>query len=426
MDEIESAGGNTIDFDFISLEQRVELLAAYQRARAQLDAREQVLLYRMATDPLPPDQRGNLDKEWIREDVACAMTLAPAVAQERLDTATMLVTRLPDTLLALGRGEFSRMHAVKLAHAVDGLPDDAALQVQDRVLGRAPQQTLSQFRASVNRAVLAVDPRGEEEQHRDEVTKRRVVFTDQDHGVTELWSQLPTEGATVLHTRLNAMVKQLKKLKDGRTADQLRADALVQLALGTGTANGPVGLKPAINVTVALSTLLEIDEQPGELDGYGAIPASLARALAFDATGTWRRLLTDENGNLVDVSADTYRPPINMARLVEAQHPRCVFPCCNRRAVDSDLDHIIPWGTPGGDTTPDNLEPLCDRHHHLKHETNWHVQRLPDGTTRWTSPTGHTYDRPPHELPRDTTRNDPSPPPHVSSATEPIDDPPPF
>src|SRR5882757_523076 len=249
MDEIETAGGNTIDYDFVGLEQRVELLDVFQRARAQIDAQEQVLLYRMATDPLPPDLRGQVDKEWVREDVACAMGVAPVTAQDRLDTATALVKRLPETLMALGRGEFSRMHAVKLVHAVADLPDQAALEVQARVLDRAPLLSVSQFAASVRRAVLAVDPRGEEDKHEDEVAKRRVVFTSQDHGVTELWSQLPTEGAAVLAARLNELVKQGKKLKDGRTADQLRADALVQLALGHSPAGGSGGLKPAINVT---------------------------------------------------------------------------------------------------------------------------------------------------------------------------------
>jgi hypothetical protein len=50
-------------------------------------------------------------------------------------------------------------------------------------------------------------------------------------------------------------------------------------------------------------------EQPGELDGHGTIPATLARALVADPTGTWRRLLTDDHQRLIDVSAHTYRPP---------------------------------------------------------------------------------------------------------------------
>jgi Domain of unknown function (DUF222) len=260
----------------------------------------------------------------------------------------------------MGRGEFSRAHAVKLVHAVDDLPHDAALEVQERVPGQAFHQSVSQFAATVRRAVLAVDPRGEDDKHRDEVAKRRVVFTPQDHGVTELWSQLPTEGAAVLQARLDNMVKQWKKLKDGRSADQLRADALVQLALGAGAATGPVGLKPAINVTVALST-------------------------PTISLGSWT------------VTA-------------RSRQRWLVFPRCNRRAIDSDLDHIIPWGTPGGDTTPENLEPVMRPAPSLEARDQLARPTPARCTTRWTSPTGHIYDRPPDELPTDTTMNDPDPP----------------
>jgi hypothetical protein len=51
----------------------------------------------------------------------------------------------------------------------------------------------------------------------------------------------------------------------------------------------------------------------------------------------------------------------------------------------------------------------------MKHEADWSVERLPDGTIQWTSPTGHTYDRPLDPLPIDRTaalmRGDPDPPP---------------
>ena len=48
--------------------------------------------------------------------------------------------------------------------------------------------------------------------------------------------------------------------------------------------------------------------------------------------------------------------------------------------------------------------PLCSRHHHLKHDAGWRLQRLENDTVRWTTPTGHTYDRPPPDsLPIDTT-----------------------
>jgi hypothetical protein len=44
-------------------------------------------------------------------------------------------------------------------------------------------------------------------------------------------------------------------------------------------------------VHIPLSTLFGLDEQPGELAGYGTITADQARQMA--AQGTWRRILTD-------------------------------------------------------------------------------------------------------------------------------------
>jgi hypothetical protein len=50
----------------------------------------------------------------------------------------------------------------------------------------------------------------------------------------------------------------------------------------------------------------------------------------------------------------------------------------------------------------------------LKHETAWQVQRLPNGDTKWTSPSGRSYTKPAANYPVDrTTEADP-----VDRATE--------
>jgi hypothetical protein len=46
-------------------------------------------------------------------------------------------------------------------------------------------------------------------------------------------------------------------------------------------------MRPTVNVTVALSTLLGLDAQPGELDGYGPIPAEPALRMAGEQGATW-------------------------------------------------------------------------------------------------------------------------------------------
>jgi hypothetical protein len=154
-----------------------------------------------------------------------------------------------------------------------------------------------------------------------------------------LGAPLPAEGAATVSAAVNAKAEQIREIGDPRTKAQRRADGLVQICadylnddtvkIKKDTAAPPTrtgaqapryhGLRPQIQVSVALSTLLGLDEQPGEIDGIGPIPADLARRLAADPSGTWRRLVTDELGHLIDYGRSTYEPPADLARFVIAR-----------------------------------------------------------------------------------------------------------
>jgi hypothetical protein len=164
-----------------------------------------------------------------------------------------------------------------------------------------------------------------------------------------------------------------------------------------------------------------LDEQPGELDGTGPIPASAARRIAADQSGTWRRLVTDELGKLIDYGRTTYRPPKDLADYVIARDRTCRFPHCNRRAARCEVDHREAWEC-GGATCAFNLDVLCPRHHHGKHEAGWQPRRLPNGDLEWTSPSGHIYRKEAATYPIDQTA-EPSRPTDASQ-TDP--DPPTF
>ncbi|MDT4959011.1 MAG: hypothetical protein QOD31_2810, partial [Pseudonocardiales bacterium] len=230
---------------------------------------------------------------------------------------------------------------------------------------------------------------------------------------------LPDAGATTFMTAIDALARRVTS-DDPRTSDQRRADAAIQLAIdalhGTSSSELPRehGMRPAIQVCVALSTLLGLDEQPGELAGSGPIPASVARSLAADPTGTWRRLVTDSMGQLVDYGRRTYRPPKDLADHVIARDRTCRFPHCQRQACRCDLDHEKPWER-NGETNEPNLLCVCCRHHHVKHDGGWQPRRFEDGSIEWTSPTGHKYVEPPATYPIDQTielsATDPDPPP---------------
>ncbi|QKW10831.1 DUF222 domain-containing protein [Streptomyces sp. NA04227] len=152
-----------------------------------------------------------------------------------------------------------------------------------------------------------------------------------------------------------------------------------------------------VQVTVPLDVLIGADDGPADLTGYGPITAEQARAIAFAPGTVWRRLITHpETGLLIKSDPTTYRPTAETARHVIARDGCCAFPSCRVPAYRCDLDHIEPFHhrSPdhGGKTVPDNLQPLCRRHHRLKTHHGWKVTRdSRTGIATWTSPVGHRY-----------------------------------
>jgi hypothetical protein len=129
-------------------------------------------------------------------------------------------------------------------------------------------------------------------------------------------------------------------------------------------------------------------------------------------------------GRLLDYGRNTYRPPKDLTEHVIARDRTCRFPNCNRKACRCELDHRRPWGQ-GGTTNQANLDALCSRHHHGKHEAGWTPKRQPDGSVEWTSPTGHTYVEEAATYPLDHTL-DPPPSTQPEQIEADPDPPPPF
>jgi hypothetical protein len=305
----------------------------------------------------------------------------------RMNDATALTTRLPETLAALEAGTIPYTAARTIAQATGPLDAVDAATVQDRVLARAATQTPAEFARTVRRTVAGIDPRGAKDRHEHAASERRVVHRPEPDAMAWLHAYLPAVDAAAIMTGVQAAADAAAHDGTDRTADQRRADALVDLCLrGAGYGDGGVGAgghadggpgssatgastqqgrKPSVQVSVALSTLLGLDEQPGDLDGYGPIPAELARRLAADPSGTWRRLLTDDHGRLLDYGRTTYRPPADLRDYVIARDRTCTLPVCHRDARRCDLDHLTDWAA-GGTTSPGNLGAKCPRHHYLE------------------------------------------------------------
>ncbi|CAN2175027.1 HNH nuclease [Candidatus Nanopelagicaceae bacterium] len=180
---------------------------------------------------------------------------------------------------------------------------------------------------------------------------------------------------------------------DFRTMDMKRADALSEIA-GIAVSLSEDEAKShrrsvSVNVTIDLPTLLGLNENPGQLAGYGALPAQIMRALAGE--GKWRRFITDPNtGTLLDYGRDSYQPPQDLVDYLIARDRTCRFPGCRQSAARADIDHAEAWED-GGETSAANLGALCRRHHRMKTHGGWKLTSNEDGSCNWESPDGHRY-----------------------------------
>jgi len=138
----------------------IDALQACDRLRALVDAKQAELLAELAGRD--PD-----GEQFLRDEAALALHLAPATAHGRLAVAEALTSRLWDTFELLRDGHLSYVHARILADATDDLPDDIVAKVQAQVLRRAPGQTPGEFRAAVRRAIAKHDAKTQNEKHRD-------------------------------------------------------------------------------------------------------------------------------------------------------------------------------------------------------------------------------------------------------------------
>ena len=358
-----------------------------------------------------------------------------------------------------------------IAEATSTLTPEQTGRVEAEVLTRAGRWTAGELTAALRRSVIAVDPAAAGERAARVRGRRGVRYLALDDGMGQLAAMLPADQARAAYNTIDDFAHAARTPVDVRGIDAVRADTLLDLIRAgaqalTGHCScdhhaGPVGagrgaikgasarsggkdhrvparfgrgyVQPTeLQIMVPITSLVNLDDAPGELIGHGPIPADMVRGLLRDAR--WRRILTDPvTGTVLDYGDTLYHPPAALRRHVEFRDRRCRFPGCRMPAIRCDLDHTIRF--PDGTTSHCNLGTLCRRHHRLKHNSPWQLRQPDPGTFHWTSPTGRRYEitppehcvvpEPPwyfHEDPPDhldvNPPDDPGPPPEVGAPDE--------
>ena len=226
----------------------------------------------------------------------------------------------------------------------------------------------------------------------------------------------------------------------------------------------PVRNPVVMNVHIGMSTLLDLDQRSGWLEGFGPVPALHGRMLLPSAT--LRRVGVDERTGiplgldppsgpeppwqgeldlapgvqhvprqrdpvaisaavaqrhrvlallgpmyLTDRAEPQHDPSTGLRALARLRDQRCDGPGCPRTASACELDHEDAYAE-GGQTALWNLKHRSTRCHICKHH-GWTVEHDHDtGVSTWTSPAGSVFERlspwqPPPALHEDLELPDP-------------------
>lgn len=337
----------------------------------------------------------------VRAELAVALRVSEHDVARRLVVARLLVEELPSTRAALAQGQMLWEAAAMICAAAATLPSAVLPEFDERAVEAAGLLTPTQLRRAVARLREELHPEPLTARHARAREDRSVWVRSEIDGMATLCAMLPAVAAMGAYARIDRIARDVRGeatgdsvAGDGRTLAQLRADALTDLlvdgeiALGEDAdATFAPGVRPEVRITLAATTAAGLDDASAHLDGYGPVPADVARELV--AVGaSFTRVLTDPaTGAVVSVGRTHRVPPSQMRLHLQLRDQTCRFPGCTRPAAGSEADHILEWRN-GGATSLDNLASLCVAHHHVRHGDRWNYTLRADGTVEWTTPSG--------------------------------------
>jgi hypothetical protein len=379
---------------FDSISQVDQMIASLTAMRARMiDQTRDLLVAGIASGPSSrePHHDRQLARDLLVAELAALLRISGGAATRLVSESRALASDLPATLVALGAGEISYAHAATVIENAESLPEEARGDYEHAVLPAAKVLNTSKFRASARRTRERRHPESIATRRRTAFERREVRVDPARDGMAWLTAYGPAEVLLAIDDRLDRVAASMRGPADARTFAQLRSDAFCEL-LTRGEVPGVLqgGIRPQVLVTVPVLSLLGHDDEPASLEGYGPIPADVARVLAAGAPSFIRLLTHPETGAVLSVGRNRYAVPRDLRTWLRVRDETCRGLGCTRRAATSDIDHGHAWAE-GGRTSFDNLAHLCQGDHTRKHRLGRTMTHLPGGTIRWTSPFGRSY-----------------------------------
>ncbi|GAA4375812.1 DUF222 domain-containing protein [Paeniglutamicibacter cryotolerans] len=381
------------------LADRIESAEQVKTCLAALQARDTTALHaaavhRHADNGVNKTSRGR----GTGTEIALARSESPLEGSRHLAGSRILCADMPLTLSRFTFGALSENRAMLIAHEASALAPEYRQWV-DVELNANPEDFLGESLKALGNRVRAlvqeIDPATAAERIDDARAKRYIRFIPTGNMTMRIIGEIPAEQAVLMHQVLSDLADTALATgaANGRTREQIRTDEFCGLLTGETNITPPV----EINLVMTDRTLFQSDAEPAYLQGYGTIPACLARQLIRGRDTDlklkrWiRRLYTEpDTGKLLAMDSRRRTYPAGLVHWVQIRDQICATPGCENRVRHTD--HIDQWFR-GGQTTADNASARCAWCNQTKEYPGW--KETPAHGTRHglriTTPAGKTY-----------------------------------
>lgn len=374
---------------------------------------------------VPADGRG----KGVASMVALARRESPHRGRRHLGMAKVVPVELPHTWAAWTSGRITEWTTTLIARETACLTVEHRLAVDEAVAADpARLEAMSEARliGLLRSEAERLDPASVVTRRRKAEAERRVTLRPAPDTMTYLTALLPVKDGVAVLAVLTRAAEDARAIGDPRSKGQVMADTLVArvtrradssrgsvttAASPDGAAADTVPARPVeLGLVMTDHALFGGADDPAVLDGFGPIPAELAREIVSDALGAdeqvgIRRLYTcPRTGELVGMESSSRFFRGNLARFIKLRDQICRTPWCS--APVRHVDHAR-GAADGGPTSATNGQGLCEACNHAKTAHGWRARPGPAGSVTTTLPTGHTYTTRPPPLVRVVQRGVP-------------------
>lgn len=398
-----------------ALEELVCAATAAQAAEAvQLDESQRA---QQEAVGVPAAQRGR----GVAAQVALARRESHHRGRRHLGLARIVAAELPHTWAAWRDGRITEWKATLVARETAflsreerALVDEAVAADRDR-LERMGDRELA---ATCQKEAYQLDPESFVTRRRRAEADRNVTLRPAPDAMTWLTALLPVKEGVAVKAALSRQAGSAQAAGDPRSRAQLEADTLVDSVLNAAaqrddesthwapaSREGPErNTKPGegrVSVSLGLvmtdQALFGTSDEPAYVEGYGPVPAELAREIVAGActreelVAIQRLYTSPTTGELVTMDSRCRRFRNSLARFIKLRDQTCRTLWCD--APVRHGDHAEEYAI-GGPTGEGNGQGLCQACNHAKQAPGWRARPSPGPgphEIETTTPTGHVY-----------------------------------